>query len=76
MISTATNQNESITNRIVPLTPMNLFCERLASVTNNLRAQASGYTFTPFQLGGIQGQQQALNAVATISIINFKVSGQ
>lgn len=76
MAITTSSRNESVRSRTVALTPMNLYLERVKSVTNGVRANLEEYPYTPFQLGGLSGQQQALNAVATINIIDFKVSSE
>lgn len=60
---------------LTALTPLNLYLERVQSVTENLRATASGLDYVPMQFGGLKGQQQSLVANAVIKLINFKISG-
>lgn len=64
----------AITPSIIALTPLNMYLERVKSVTEKLRADAEGLTYTPLQFGGLQGQQESLLANSTVKIINFKVT--
>ena len=73
-LKSATQQN-FIKTRIIPLTTLNLYCERLGAISNNLRMQTSGYSYIPFQVGGLSGQQEALVANATIEVVDFQVPG-
>lgn len=68
-------QSQYINTRILPLTTLNLYCERIGAITNNLRSQTSGYDFIPLQVGGLSGQQEALVANATIEIVDFQLPG-
>jgi len=69
------SSNESVQATVVPLTPLNIYLRRVASISNKLRAETSGYSFIPFQLGGLLGQQQAMTANVAVTVIDFKVSG-
>lgn len=75
MAVTSSSSNERIVSTVVPMTPLNVYLQRVGSVSNKLRAETSGYEFLPFQLGGLIGQQQALVANVAVSVIDFKVSG-
>jgi len=75
MAVTTANQPQYIRTRIVPLTALNLYCERVGAITNNIRAATSGYDYYPFQVGGLTGQQEALVANATVEIIDFQLPG-
>lgn len=66
---------DSILPKVIPLTPLNLYIERVKSVTEAVRSSAAGYEYIPLQFGGISGQQQSLLANSTVKIIDFKVSG-
>ena len=66
-------QKDIISPRSVALTPLNLYVERVRSVSDSLRFQNQGFEYTPLQFGGIKGQQQSLLASAVISLIDFKV---
>lgn len=69
------SQSQYVKTRILALTTLNLYCERIGAITNNLRATTSGYDFIPFQVGGLTGQQEALVANATIEIVDFQLPG-
>lgn len=75
-MATSNSRNESIRSQVIPMTPLNLYLQRVGSVSNKLRAESAGYNFLPFQLGGLLGQQQALTANVAVTVIDFKVSGE
>jgi hypothetical protein len=60
---------------LTPLTPFNLYVERVKSITDSLRSSSEGLEYLPMQFGGIKGQQQSLVANAVIKLVNFKVTG-
>lgn len=76
MIPITTAPNERVTSKTVAMTPLNLYLQRIGSVSNKLRAESTGYSFIPFQLGGLEGQRHALSANVSVTIIDFKVSGE
>ena len=63
----------SLSPKIVALTPLTMYLERIKSVTEQLRATSAGLDYIPLQFGGIQGQQESLLANATVKIIDFKI---
>jgi hypothetical protein len=75
MAVTSTSQSKYIKSRIIPLTTLNLYCQRIGAISDNIRATTSGYDYIPFQLGGLAGQQEALVANATIEVVDFQVPG-
>lgn len=75
MAIVSSSQSQYVKSRIVPLTALNLYCERVGAITNAIRAQTSGYEYMPFQVGGISGQQEALVANATVEIVDFQLPG-
>ena len=75
MAVTSTTQQKYIKSRIIPLTTLNLYCQRIGAISDNIRATTSGYDYIPFQLGGLAGQQEALVANATIEVVDFQVPG-
>lgn len=75
MAVTSSSQQQYVKARVVPLTALNLYCERIGAITNAIRAQTSGYDYLPFQVGGISGQQEALVANAVVEIVDFQLPG-
>lgn len=75
MAITSSTQGEFIRSRQMNLTPLNLYVQRVGSISNRLRAESAGYTFLPFQLGGISNQQLSLASNVVVSTVDFKVSG-
>jgi hypothetical protein len=65
---------DSVSPKIIPLTPLNLYLERVKSISEKLRADWDNLEYYPLQFGGIQGQQESLLANATVKIIDFRVT--
>lgn len=63
----------SITPSLRALTPLNLYLERVKSVTDALRASAVNQDYIPLQFGGISGQQQSLIANSVVKIVDFNI---
>lgn len=64
----------SVGAHIVPLTPLNLYIERVKSVTEKLRADMNSLEYVPLQFGGILGQQESLLANSAIKIVDFNIT--
>lgn len=64
----------SLIPKIIALTPLNMYLERVKGVTEKLRADAQSLDYIPLQFGGIKGQQESLLANSTVKIIDFKVT--
>ena len=63
----------SISPKVVALTPMNLYVERIKSISQKLRASNLNLDYVPLQFGGIQGQQESLLAHSAVKIVDFEV---
>lgn len=75
MAVVSSSPSQFVKTRILPLTALNLYCERVGAISNNIRATTTGYDYIPFQVGGISGQQEALVANATIEVVDFQLPG-
>jgi hypothetical protein len=64
----------SISPSIIALTSLNLYLERVKSVTEKLRADNLGLKYIPLQFGGLSGQQESLLANSVVKIIDFKIT--
>jgi len=69
-------KTNTVTATLKPLTPLNLYLERVKSVTDSVRMAMTEQDYIPFQLGGLSGQQKSLTANAVISIIEFNLKDQ
>lgn len=67
-------QKDSILPRVLPLTALNLYLERVRSVSDEIRNRTKNFEYVPLQFGGIKGQQQSLLANAIVKLIDFKVN--
>jgi len=63
----------SIQPRVIALSALNLYLERVRSVSDGVRIAAQNFTYTPLQFGGTKGQQQSLLANSVVKLIDFKV---
>lgn len=70
-----TIQKDQILPRVVPLTALNLYIERVRSVSDSVRMQTAGFDYLPLQFGGAKGQQESLVARSVVKLIDFKVNG-
>lgn len=66
---------DSFQERVLPLTPFEMYLARINSVTENLRNQAAGFDYYPLQFGGLIGQRQSLLANSAVRLVSFKVTG-
>jgi hypothetical protein len=65
----------SVSPQVIALTPLNLYYERIKSISEQLRADAVGLRYIPLQFGGILGQQESLLTNSAVNLIDFKVVG-
>lgn len=59
--------------RTLALSPLNLYLERVRSVSDGVRMKVRNFSYIPLQFGGIKGQQQSLLANSVVKLIDFKV---
>lgn len=69
-------QVNAVTVTLKPLTALNLYLERVKSVTDSVRLTESDQDYIPFQLGGLSGQQQSLTSNAVIGVVDFNLKDQ
>jgi hypothetical protein len=68
-------RRNSVLQKLVALTPLNLYIERAKSISQQLRASSAGLSYTPLQFGGINGQQESLKANAIVRLVDFNITG-
>lgn len=66
-------QQNKISPRLIPLTPLNLYLERCKGIAEKLRADVNRLDYIPLQFGGLSGQQESLLANSVVRIVDFKV---
>lgn len=61
-----------IINRLVALTPRELYLQRVKSTYDAIKFQAQGQEYLPPSFGGLFGQQQLINSPTVLEIIEFE----
>lgn len=64
---------EKIIPRLVPITPYEVYLQRVNSTYDNLRQTAKGMNYTPSQFGGIFGQNVASNSGMVLELTEFEI---
>ena len=57
------------------MSPYTLYLDRVAEIYNRARAEASGLTFFPSQMGGLHGQREVLQDKLVMEEISFNNKG-
>lgn len=63
-----------INNRLVRLTPLELYKIQVRNNYEAMRSVRRGMDFTPTQFGGLQGQRIVLSDPSVMEIIEFEVT--
>jgi hypothetical protein len=63
-----------ISNKLVNITPLELFKMQVRNSYDSLRYSARGMSYTPNQFGGHAGQRIILSEPAVMEIIEFEVT--
>ncbi len=64
---------QRIVPKFVPITPYELYLQRVNSTYDNLRKQANGFSYIPAQFGGFFGQEVAANSGIVLELTDFEV---
>ena len=67
-------RNDYVIPSMYPLTPINMYLERVKTISNSLRTMNAGLAYVPFDFGGLLGQQQSLTVNSVIKVIDFQVN--
>lgn len=62
----------SVTPRMIPLSPYELYLEQIRGVSDAIRVNSRGLSYIPPQFGGLKGQLGALNDQAVVQMIDFE----
>ena len=65
---------EKIIPKFVPITPAELYTQRVNSTYDGIRKSAQGLDYTPLQFGGLFGQQMVLITNAILELTDYEVS--
>jgi hypothetical protein len=64
---------EKIIPRIVPMTPYEVYLQRVKSTYDNIRYARKAMAYTPAQFGGIFGQEAVANSGSVLEITDFEI---
>lgn len=64
---------QRIVPRLTPISPYELYVQRVNATYNGLRKQQQGYAYTPLQFGGLFGQQAISQAGLVLELTDFEV---
>jgi hypothetical protein len=64
---------EKIIPKVLPMTPYEVYLQRVNATYDAIRKRRSGLTYTPAQFGGIFGQEEVANSGAVLEITEFEV---
>lgn len=65
---------QKILPQFLPMTPYEVYLQRVNSTFDSIRKQNEGYDYTPGQLGGIFGQWAIANQGVVLEITDFEVN--
>lgn len=64
---------QKIIAKLTPMTPQEVYLQRVHSTYDSIRKQANGYDYTPAQFGGIFGQQVLNTSSHVLELTEFEV---
>lgn len=65
---------ERIIPKLKPMTPTEMYFQRVNATFDSVRQKARGLDYTPAQFGGLFGQQVVANTGLVMEITDFKVT--
>jgi hypothetical protein len=63
-----------ITPRFVVMSPYEIYLNQVKGAIDNIRYTAQGLSYTPPQLGGLDGQLATLTQEVVLQVTDFKVT--
>lgn len=64
---------EKIIPRILPMSPYEVYAQRINATYDRIRKTRAGLEYTPAQFGGIFGQEEVANSGIVLEITEFEV---
>lgn len=64
-----------ITPRFQIMSPYEVYLNQVKGAIDNIRYASQGLSYTPAQLGGLDGQLSTLNEAVVLQVTDFKVTG-
>lgn len=65
---------EKITPKILPMSPYEVYAQRVNATYDRVRKTRENLTYTPAQFGGIFGQLEVANSGSVLEITSFEVT--
>lgn len=64
---------EKIIPKILPMSPLEVYLQRVNATYEGIRKTREGLSYTPAQFGGLFGQQEVANSGSVLEITEFEV---
>jgi hypothetical protein len=64
---------KKITPKLVPMSPYELYLQRVNTTVDSVRKVNKGLDYTPIQFGGIFGQAVVANGSAILEVTDFEI---
>lgn len=64
---------EKIIPQILPMTPLEVYLQRVNATYEGIRKKREGMSYTPAQFGGLFGQQTVANSGVVLEVTEFEV---
>jgi hypothetical protein len=64
---------EKIIPKLVPMTPYEVYLQRVGATYDRIRKEREGFKYTPAQFGGLFGQGVVANSGEVLEITEFEV---
>lgn len=68
------SQSSYITPRFVVMSPYEVYLNQVRGAIDNIRFTAQGLSYTPPQLGGLDGQLSTLTQQVVLQVTDFQVT--
>lgn len=64
---------EKIIPKILPMSPLEVYLQRVNATYEGIRKTREGLSYTPAQFGGLFGQQEVANSGSVLEITEFEI---
>ena len=64
---------EKIIPKILPMSPYEVYLQRVHATYEGIRKRREGLSYTPAQFGGVFGQEQVANSGVVLEVTEFEV---
>lgn len=65
---------EKIIPKLVPMSPYEMYTQRVKATYEGIRKTREGLSYTPAQFGGLFGQRDVANGAAVLELTDYEIS--